>query len=190
MVGVLPFFHSFGFTGTLWLPAVERLRRRLPPQSDGRQDDRRARGTLPRDDHHQHADVLLVVHPQVRAGAVRAPALRDRRRRKPARADRRGVQGEVRHQSARRLRLHRDVAGRGRQRARRRGWPRAAARHARRHRRPSAAWRGRQGRRSRHRRGPLFGKEGLLLVKGPEPDAGLSRRARENRRSRFATAGM
>ena len=22
MVGVLPFFHSFGFTGTLWLPLV------------------------------------------------------------------------------------------------------------------------------------------------------------------------
>ena len=43
LVGVLPFFHSFGFTGTIWLPAAQRIRRRLPPESDGREDDRRAR---------------------------------------------------------------------------------------------------------------------------------------------------
>ena len=42
-IGVLPLFHSFGFTGTLWFPAATRGGRGLSPQSDGRQGDRRAR---------------------------------------------------------------------------------------------------------------------------------------------------
>ena len=121
MVGVLPFFHSFGFTGTLWLPLVVGLRRRVPSQPDGRQDHRRDLAEQYHgDDPRQHADLLRGLHPQVHARAVRARALRAGRRREAARADRGGVQGEVRHHAARGLRLHRDVAGRRGQRARRR----------------------------------------------------------------------
>ena len=65
LVGVLPFFHSFGFTGTIWLPRPERLRCGLPPESDGREDHRRAGRAASRDGDHQHADVLFGLHPQV-----------------------------------------------------------------------------------------------------------------------------
>ena len=51
---------------------------------------------VPRHDADQHADVLLVLRPQVQPGQFAQPALRDGRRRKAARADRRRVQGEVR----------------------------------------------------------------------------------------------
>ena len=33
MLGILPFFHSFGFTGTLWLPAADGIGVRLPSES-------------------------------------------------------------------------------------------------------------------------------------------------------------
>ena len=61
------------------------------------------------------------------ARTVRAPSLRDRRRREAARADRAGVQGEVRRRPARRVRLHRDGAGRRGQRARRRAMAASAS---------------------------------------------------------------
>ena len=98
--------------------ADQRVRRRLPPEPDGREDDWGDRRQVPRHDHHQHADVLLDVHPQGAARAVREPALRCGRRRKAARADRRGIPGTLRDRSHRGLWLHRDVAGRGRQHAR------------------------------------------------------------------------
>ena len=72
LIGVLPFFHSFGFTGDAVVPDGRRLRRRLPPQPDGREDHRRAGRDSRRDDPDRHADVLLGVHPQVRAATVRA----------------------------------------------------------------------------------------------------------------------
>ena len=189
LLGVLPFFHSFGFTGTLWLPALSGFGVVYHPEPDGREDDRRAGRPLPRDDHHQHADVLLVVHPQVRAGAVQAPSLRDCRRRAAARADRGRVQGEVRRRPARRLRLHRDVAGRRGQRAGRRGRPRAPARHARRIGRPSAARRRGEDRRSGDGRRSAVRPGGPAAREGTEPHARLSRRAGARRPRCFATAG-
>ena len=70
-IGVLPFFHSFGFTGTLLVPAAPGRRRGLPPESDGREDGRRARRDLQGDDAHQHADVLQDVRAPMHEGAVR-----------------------------------------------------------------------------------------------------------------------
>ena len=94
VLGVLPFFHSFGFTVHALVAAGRRLRRRLPSEPDGRQDHRRARRAL------QGARMLISTPtfcaPYVRkmpARAVRAAAARDRRRGTAARADRRGVQG-------------------------------------------------------------------------------------------------
>ena len=40
LLGVLPFFHSFGFTVTLWLPAALGRRRRL--SSESARPDRRS----------------------------------------------------------------------------------------------------------------------------------------------------
>ena len=44
---------------------TQRIRCGLPSQPDGRENDRRAGRPLPCHGHHQHAHVLLVVHPQV-----------------------------------------------------------------------------------------------------------------------------
>ena len=96
----------------------QRVRRRLPPEPDGREDDWGDRREVPRHDHHQHADVLFDVHPQGAARAVREPALRCGRSRKAARADRHGIPGTLRDRPHRGLWLHRDVAGRGSQHAR------------------------------------------------------------------------
>ena len=43
MVGVLPFFHSFGFTGTLWFPMITGFGVAYHPEPDGRENHRRAR---------------------------------------------------------------------------------------------------------------------------------------------------
>ena len=40
MLGVLPFFHSFGYTYTLWFPLLARFRLRLSSESDGRENHR------------------------------------------------------------------------------------------------------------------------------------------------------
>ena len=47
------------------------LRRRVSPEPDGCQDDWRGGGAIPRHDHDQHADLLLVVHPQDSTRPVR-----------------------------------------------------------------------------------------------------------------------
>ena len=41
IVGVLPFFHSFGFTVTIWFPLIAGCGVVLPSESDGRQGHRR-----------------------------------------------------------------------------------------------------------------------------------------------------
>ena len=149
MVGVLPFFHSFGFSVTLWLPLVAGFGAVFHPNPmDGK--------TIGEISERYHG-TILVSTPTFYAGYVRKctreqfarVALRARRRREAARADRGGLQGEVRDHAARGLRLHRDVAGGGGQRAGRGRPRRTPARLAGRHGRPSAARRRRQGRRSR-----------------------------------------
>ena len=69
---MLPFFHSFGFTGTLWFPLVAGFGVVFHPNPM----DAKAIGELAEQarshDSHRHADVLPGLHPQVRAPAVRA----------------------------------------------------------------------------------------------------------------------
>ena len=65
LVGVLPFFHSFGFTGTIWLPALSGFGVVYHPNPMDAKTIGELAGPLPRHGHHQHAHVLLVVHPQV-----------------------------------------------------------------------------------------------------------------------------
>ena len=97
MVGVLPFFHSFGFTGTLWLPLVTGFGVVYHPNPMDAKTIGELAEQVSRHDPDQHADVLRRLRAQVRTRAVRPPALRDRRRREAARADRRRLPGEVRH---------------------------------------------------------------------------------------------
>ncbi len=114
-IGVLPFFHSFGFTGTLWFPLLQGCGMAYHPNPMDAKTDRRAGREVPRQHAHQHADVLPGVPAALHAGAVRAPEVRDRRRREAAPVARGRVQGTVRRRSARGLRLHRDGARRARQ---------------------------------------------------------------------------
>ena len=117
MVGVLPFFHSFGFTGTLWLPAVLGVRvvyHPNPARSEGHWPPRQPlRADLPA----RHADVPAALHARLLGGRFRQPARRDGGRRETARAAGHGVRGAVRHPPARRLRLHGVLARCGREHA-------------------------------------------------------------------------
>ena len=118
LVGVLPFFHSFGFTGTIWLPAlcgfgVVYHANPMDAKTIGDLADR-------------YRATLIISTPtfcssyirKCEAAPVQAPSIRDCGSRKTAGADRRRLQREVRHRLARRLRLHRNVTGRRGQRAR------------------------------------------------------------------------
>ena len=99
----------------------------------------------------QHADFFCRVSTPLHQRRVRLAALLDRRRRETTRADRQELRGEIRLDDFGRLRLHRAVAGRGRQYARcfrRQGNPnRAQARH----RRPTDSRRRGQSRRPGNR---------------------------------------
>ena len=149
---VAPVLPLVRLHGDAVVPAGRRLRGRLPPQPDGREDHRRAGRDPRRDDPDGHSDVLLGVHPQVRAAPVRRAPVRRRRRRAAARAGGAGVRREVRHPAARRLRLHGDVAGCGDQRARRERPRRAPGGLQGRLGRPPAARGRREGRGPRDRR--------------------------------------
>ncbi len=171
-IGVLPFFHSFGLTGTLWFPLLQGRVRRVSPESDGREDDRRAGRSTPGQDAHQHADVLRLVSATLHERAVRTPQIRDRRRRETARAAGDGIPRTVRRGSARGLRLHGDVAGRRREPAERRG-PREKQIGT----KPGSVGHPIPGVAARivdqeTGDGPIFDREGLLLVKGPNLMAG------------------
>ena len=88
MIGVLPFFHSFGFTGTLWFPMVAGFGALYVPNPMDAKAVGELVGEVRRHDADRHADVLHGVHPQVLAGGVRDAALRDRGGGEAARADR------------------------------------------------------------------------------------------------------
>ena len=118
IVGVLPFFHSFGFTVTIWFPLLSGCGVVYHPNPT----DARAVGELVQ----KHKATLLLttpdllrhLHAQVLRRRIRQPALRPGGRRETAPDRRRRLPRKVRRRAARRLRLHRDVAGRRRQRAR------------------------------------------------------------------------
>ena len=130
------------------------------------------------------------------ARTVRQAAAGDRRRRAAARTDRVGVQGEVRRRSDRGLRLHRDGAGGGGQRA---ATPTGSGSRA------GTVGQPLPGISAKivdpdTGEGPLVGKEGLLLVTGPnqmrgylgEPDLtarGAARRLVRDRRHRHDRRG-
>ena len=79
-IGVLPLFHSFGFTGTMWLPLLQGSTVVFHPNPMDAKTIGEIAGTYKRDDAHQHADVLRVVRAPHHEGTVRAPQVRDRRR--------------------------------------------------------------------------------------------------------------
>ncbi len=97
-LGVLPFFHSFGLTGTLWFPLLAGRALAYPPESDGRQDGRRDVPGAPRDAcssaRRRSARPICAA---ARRRTVRAPQVRDRRRREAARAAGDGLPRAVRH---------------------------------------------------------------------------------------------
>ena len=105
------------------VPADHRLRRGLPSEPDRRRRHRRTGAQAPRHAAALHPDLLLHLHAQVHAGAVRHAALRAGGRGETARAGGRRVPREVRHHPDGGLRLHRDVARGGGERARFRGRP-------------------------------------------------------------------
>ncbi len=112
-VGVLPFFHSFGFTGTLCLPAVLGVRVVYHPNPL----EAKAIGPLVS----QHALTFLLATPTFLQLYMRGCAAEDfgslrvvmTARGETARAAGRRVRGAIRHPPARRLRLHRMRAGGG-----------------------------------------------------------------------------
>ena len=66
ILGILPFFHSFGFTGTLIAARRARRWRGLSCQPARRESHRRAGARLPRDVPAGDADVPANVHPRLR----------------------------------------------------------------------------------------------------------------------------
>ena len=186
VLGVLPFFHSFGYTVTLWLPLVVGFARRLSSQPDRRQDDRRDGGEVRRHAADQHADVLLGLRAQDASPSssrtLRLAIVGAERLREPIAAAFKDKFGVELHRG---LRLHRDGAGGRGQRARRRR-QRLARRHVG---RPLPGISAKivdpdTG------EGPLVGKEGLLLVTGPNQMRGYLGDAGSHARRRSATAGM
>jgi hypothetical protein len=122
------------------------------------------------------------LHAALHAGELRQPAIRAGRRGEAAGARRAGLRRHLRHSPARGLRLHRVLAGGdGEWRDfRAPGFRQVGARAARSAIRcPASPSRSSiSTRASRSRREP----PGMLLVKGPERDEGLSRQAGEDRR--------
>ncbi len=167
MLGVLPFFHSFGFTVTLWLPAVLGISVVYHPSPLDLGASRRLRPRLPRHLPAGDAHLPASLHAPLFARRFRQPAICGGRRGKIARAPRPGLRGPLRHPPARRLWHHGMLAGRGGQHPR---FPRArfspGRREARQH-RPSAARRQRAHRRSGYARAAARGTPGCCSCAGP-----------------------
>ena len=158
MIGVLPFFHAFGFTATLWLPLVNGFGVAYHPNPMDAKTigdiAARYRGTIIISTPTFYSSYIRKIEPEefahMRYAVVGAEKLRA--------ADRRCVQRKIRDRSHRGLRLHGDVTGRCRQHARAavagsvgRPIPGVSARVV----DPVTG------------EGPLVGEEGMLLVSGP-----------------------
>ena len=118
IVGVLPFFHSFGFTVTIWFPLISGCGVGLSPESDGREErsanwsrNTKARSCFRRrrSARATRASARAEEFASLRFVLVGAEKLRE-----PIGA---GVPGEVRPGAAGRLRVHGNVAGGGGERA-------------------------------------------------------------------------
>ncbi len=114
-IGVLPFFHSFGFTGTLWFPLLQACPVAYHPNPMDAKTVGELAATYRATHADQHADVLPGLPAPLHARAIRAPQVRHRRRRETAASRWPRRSRSVRPDAARRLRLHGDVAGRRRQ---------------------------------------------------------------------------
>jgi acyl-[acyl-carrier-protein]-phospholipid O-acyltransferase/long-chain-fatty-acid--[acyl-carrier-protein] ligase len=145
MIGVLPFFHAFGYTGTLWFPLVTGFGAVFHPNPM----DAKTIGDLTE----RHRGTILMSTPtfcssyvrkcepnqfaQIRYAVVGAEKLRP--------AIRGGIPREVRGGAARRVRLHRNVTcGCGKRAGRDRRWHQTA-RLAPGYSGPRVAGRGRKG---------------------------------------------
>ncbi len=71
LLGILPFFHSFGFTIGLWLPADFRIRRGLPYEPAGGAENRRALPEVSRHHHDFHAHLRVGIRAALRGGGFR-----------------------------------------------------------------------------------------------------------------------
>ncbi len=184
MLGVLPFFHSFGFTGTLWFPLLSGFGVVYHPNPMDAKTIGELAARYRGDDAHQHADLLLrrtsasasrEQFAHLRYAIVGAEKLRE-----PIAA---AFKEKFGIDAARRLRLHGDGAGRRRQRAgRRRTAASASAARA-----PASVGHPLPGVAAKvvdpeTGEGPLFGQEGLLLVKGPNRMLGYLGEPEQTRR--------
>ena len=186
MLGVLPFFHSFGFTGTLWFPMITGFGVAYHPNPT----DAKTIGELADD---SIAATLLISTPTFCAAYIRKirpeqfahASLRDRRRRTPARADGDGVQGKVRPRRSSKA----TAAPKWR-----RSSPSTCRTTPRRatcavgHGRPPLPGSPRRSSTPTTGEGPLVDKEGCCSSRA-EPDARLPGRAGADQRRRCATAG-
>ena len=122
MIGVLPFFHSFGFTGTLWLPLVHGFGAVFHPNPmDAKTVGELAEQVPRRRFSSARRRSMQAYIRKCEPRAVRARcATRWSARRSCASRSRAAFQEKFGIDAARRLRLHGDGAGRRRQRPRRR----------------------------------------------------------------------
>ena len=112
LVGILPIFHSFGYTTTMWTVLTLAAQGHLSLQSAGSPRSRQALPPARRDDHDRHAHVPAGLLAAVRAGGFRQTR-RGLHRGRAAFAGRgRRVRAAIRRPPGRGLRRHRAFAGR------------------------------------------------------------------------------
>jgi acyl-[acyl-carrier-protein]-phospholipid O-acyltransferase/long-chain-fatty-acid--[acyl-carrier-protein] ligase len=75
ILGILPFFHSFGFTAGLWLPAVQGVGVVFHPNPPRCASDRRAGGKVQGDVSGRDANIFASLHAALHAGAVWLPSV-------------------------------------------------------------------------------------------------------------------
>ena len=113
ILGILPFFHSFGFTGTLCLTSAVGIGVVYHPSPLGFKHHRRAGEQVSRHAAAGDADVSAGVYAAMRAGRFWQFAFCDGRRGKIAGPRFGSVRGSLRNSAAGRLWLHRMFAGGG-----------------------------------------------------------------------------
>ncbi len=84
ILGILPFFHSFGFMAALWMPAVNGVGVVYHPNPLDAQGHRRTGREVQRNLPHRHANISASLHAALFAGELRQPAIRAGRRGKAA----------------------------------------------------------------------------------------------------------